>query len=135
MAMMVQPPAVPKTRLPAGFLTLLYNQCLPSVVLVKCLEITHTNVYINQMTHVQCKHSCYLSEVQTDVHALLHTSQEDNNQASFYSPTFTRAHAHSLCVGPCVCDRKLNLWLSVYAWSVCVVLKCQLWAFNWKIRY
>lgn len=53
MAMMVQPPAVPKTRLPAGFLTLLYNQCLPSLAPVKCPEITPRNVYLDIMAQTQ----------------------------------------------------------------------------------
>ncbi len=47
---MVPPPAATKTRLPAGFLTtptLLYNQCLPSLVPGGYTENTrmHTNTF------------------------------------------------------------------------------------------
>lgn len=80
MAMMAQPPTVTKTRLPAGFLTLLYNQCAPSLAPVKHTEGTHTCMHQHSDSHTVGKHAHTPSQVLRDANqqASLHTSHEDN---------------------------------------------------------
>lgn len=90
MVMMVPPPAVAKTRLPAGFLTtlaLLYNQCLPLLAPGRCTATTHMRTDVLALTDINKKASlCALTDPRTCmVHA--HTATLRLSRSSLHMST------------------------------------------------
>lgn len=136
MAMMVQPPTVTKTRLPAGFLTLLYNQCAPSLAPVKHAEGTHTCMHQYSDSHTAGMHAHTLPGPQRCQPTYKHHSTHHTRTTNKHPFIRPHSHMHTLtaCVWAIVCDRELHRRLSVCALSVRVILKCQPWAFSLKIR-
>lgn len=112
MVMMVPPPAVAKTRLPAGFLTtlaLLYNKCLPSLAPGRYTETTHKHTHACTPRYKQkcinsCKnsdsHACTLSPALSNTNNHTHTSLYKRTTQAQPEPTHASSYKQSPLIRP-----------------------------------